>query len=111
MTEDEIHEANKDCAEAAMDLATLEAEKKEYNQDINARIGSLKKRILDKANQAKTGLKEESVEVWVDFDPDAETAYFYPNQKMEGEPIGERPMLPEELKNPTLWGGSPDDED
>lgn len=111
MTEDEIHEANKDCAEAAMDLATLEAEKKEYNQDINARIGSLKKRILDKANQAKTGTKEESAEVWVDFDPNTEMATFYEDQSMKGEPLGTRPMTETELKNPTLWGGSPDDED
>lgn len=111
MSPDEIHDANKTAAEAAIDLAQLESEKKEFNSKISARIASLKKLTLDKANQAKTGLKEESVEVWVDFDADNETAYFYPNQKMEGDPIGERPMLPEELKNPTLWGGSPDDED
>jgi len=110
MTEEEVHDANRDSAEAAIDLAQLEADKKEYNQDINSRINSLKKRILEKANQAKTGTKEESRNVWVSFDPDAELATFYADQKSV-EPLGSRPMTEEELDNPTLWGGAPKEGD
>lgn len=111
MSDDEIHEANKESAEAAIDLAQLEAQKKEYNQDINARINSLKKRVLDKANQAKTGTKEESLSVWVHFDPDTETAHFYENQAMKESNLGSRPMTENELENPTLWGGEVSDEE
>lgn len=111
MSEEDIHEANREAAEAAIDLAQLRDEKKQLVAYLNQRIQSLEKRVLTKANQAKTGTKEEDMSVWVHFDLSKETAVFYESQKMDGPVLGERPMTADEIDNPTIWSAGPDDED